>query len=223
MGRPVETVRRVVQVGQHRDGCVLHPAERLEALRRVGLPSVEEHVRLDPLVGIEGRHRNDVVPLAAPELDLVQNRPLPVDSVVRDSEAVDRRVLLSYHDDSAVGPEPGVGLALVEHLEDALPVVEEDVPRADVVALPGHLGPQYRVVVDLPGRVHDPHSVARRLDQVVVDEELLPRSDVDEGHTCASLSGGVGYHRRTGRMTWGRGCGSLGGETRRRRMEGQQC
>ena len=125
---------------------------------------------------------HDVVLRGAVVLDHAEVRSLPADPVLGDGET--RVALPLFRLELSVDhPRPGVH-GLVEHLENALFAVEEGASgegpsMPDDVALPGTLGPEDRVVVDLLGGVQDLLGVRQALYQVVVDEELLGRSDLD--------------------------------------------
>ena len=165
--RPLEPVRRVVEVAHHRRRRVLGPVEMLVALRRVLLVGVLERRR-------HGVRRQDVVLFRPLELHQSQRRPFPVDAVFGRREALHGFVVAEDLD----APRP-TGLPLrvdtqvragVPHLEQPLVIIVEDLAAREAVALPGSLGPEDRVVVDLHRGVHALLRVGHALDDVVVEE-----------------------------------------------------
>ena len=203
VGRPLEAVGRVVQEGPHRRLRVLGPVEVLVPLGRVGLDRVLE--LRHPFLADDGQ---DVVVLRSFELHQAEVRALPVDPVLRGGQAHHSGVVLAQDYDArlSAGRHVRVDLQIaagVPHLEEPLVLLVDDPQRPRVVALPGHLGRDDGVVVGLHGGVQHLPQVGHALDEIVVEEELLGGSDVDQCHgkLRGSDFGPSGYHRRPARAT----------------------
>ena len=197
VGRPGDAVRRVVQVVLHPEaGRIAGSHHALVAPRGVRVVGVEER---RPARRVEGLlfERQDVVEGGSVELHQAQLGLVPVEAVLRGGEA---DAPVPFVDDDAVGPaEHGHavldphrnGRGAVPHLKQPRLFVEHGAEGPHVSALPRPVAPDDRIVVGLDGAVHALLGVGEALDDVVVEQELLPGADVDQCHVCLLSNRGL--------------------------------
>ena len=130
--------------------------ESLVALDGVRFVQILEEVGLD-LFG-----RENVVLLGPLVFDQPEDRLLPVHTILGRGKA-----------DSGIGAVP--------HAEELLLLLVDHRVNPHLAAFPGFVRPQNGIGIRLFRGIQDPRGVTEALQQIIVDEELLAGSDVDEG------------------------------------------
>ena len=154
-GRPMETIRRIVEIKMHRRGQRAMPLESLVALGGVCFVQILEEVGLD-LFG-----RKNVVLLGPLVFNQPEDRFLPVHTILGRGQA-------------------GTGIGAVPHAEELLLLLVDHCVDPHFAAFPRFVRPQNGIGVRLFRRIQDPRGVTKALQQIVVDEQLLAGSDVEE-------------------------------------------
>ena len=131
------------------------PLESLVPLGGVCFVQILEEVRLDLFGGENG------VLLGPLVFDQPENRLLPVHTILGRGKA-------------------GASVGAVPHAEELLLLLINHRVDPYLAAFPGLVRPQNRIDIRLFRGIQDPRGVTEALQQIVVDEELLAGSDVDE-------------------------------------------
>ena len=126
----------------------------------------------------------NVVLLRTCEFYFSQHRFFPVDSVFRNGETADA-VAISFDNHLRAGA-PHLPLAgQIAHFEALRFVDPHHTSHIHIVSLPRIFGPNNRVVGHFFGAIYRARTVSHTFDQVIVDEKLLVRGYIDQGHDQA--------------------------------------